>query len=115
MRSITYAGENLLTTDAVAAALVDLTAALAKVGQAEAVTIPIVLDDDSTGEAELVIGVGNDVLSVPVDWGDEPEPDFSRWEEGLRRHPALPQPVSNVTPFPTKQEDYDPDLDIPEA
>jgi hypothetical protein len=96
MRGITYAGETVLTTDAVAAALVDLTAALAKIGQAEAVSIPIVLESRAdVGEAELVIGVGNDVLSVPVDW-DGDEPDFSEYEAGLRGHPALPQTASNV-------------------
>lgn len=117
MRGITYAGETILTTDAVAAALVDLTAALAKIGQAEAVTIPIVYTDrDGSGDAELVIGLGNDVLSVPADW-DGAEPDFTEYEDGLRSHPALPQKASDVIEFTGGDDDvlYDPDLEIDKA
>jgi hypothetical protein len=116
MRRITYAGETVITTDPVAAALVDLTAALAKIGQAEAVTIPIVYEDrDGSGDAELVIGLGNDVLSVPVDW-DGAEPDFSEYEEGLRAHSALPQKASNVVDLHAGDDTpYDPDLEIDRA
>ena len=120
MRGITYAGETILTTDSVAEALVELTAALAKIGQAEAVTIPIVYEGrDHIGEAELVIGLGNDVLSVPVDWeGDEP--DFSEYADGLRSHSALPQAEeeSNVIDISTTAAPgmgYDPDMEIDRA
>lgn len=86
MRCITYAGENVITSDDAAAILVELTAALAKRGQAEAVKLPIVLEDSGDHEwAELVIGVGNDVLSVPHPW-DEEEVDFSEETAELRRH-----------------------------
>ena len=116
MRGITYAGETVLTTDAVAAALVDLTAALAKIGQAEAVTIPIVLADrDETGEAELVIGLGNDVLSVPHGWTDE-VPDFSEGRDRLQGY------LDDIRPSTTAYEPRDsietsdvledPDLDL---
>lgn len=40
MRRISYAGEAVITTDEVASVLVDLSAALARLGQAEAVRIP---------------------------------------------------------------------------
>ncbi|WP_291052438.1 hypothetical protein [Herbiconiux sp.] len=77
MRCITYAGGTLLTTDDVAEHLIDLTAALADRGKAKAVEIPIVPENgEGPRTAELVIGVGNDVLSVPQDWDGE-EPDFS--------------------------------------
>jgi hypothetical protein len=86
MRCITYAGENVITSDDAAATLVELTAALAKRGQAEAVRLPIVLEDSGAHEwAELVIGVGNDVLSVPHPW-DEAEVDFTAETAELRRH-----------------------------
>ena len=95
MRTITYAGETVTTTDDVAEALVKLTAAVAKNGRAEAVRIPIVTDDhDRVGTANLVIGVGNDVLSLPAKWEGEEQPDFSEHAEELRTHPSFPQPVT---------------------
>lgn len=77
MRAITYAGETVTTSDDVGRALVDLTAELAKRGLAEAVTIPIILDGEAraVASADLVIGLGNDVLSVPSSW-DGDDADF---------------------------------------
>ncbi|MDQ1083374.1 MULTISPECIES: hypothetical protein [Microbacterium] len=91
MRCVTYAGETVITTDDVAASLVELTAAVAKEGQAEAVSIPIVTDAKKVAQAELVIGVGNDVLSAPVEWNEE-EPDFAAAADDLRRHRLFPRP-----------------------
>ncbi|RWZ59288.1 hypothetical protein ELQ92_13615 [Labedella populi] len=85
MRCITYAGENVITSDDAAATLVELTAALAKRGHAEAVRLPIVLEDSGAHEwAELVIGVGNDVLSIPHPW-ESGDVDFSEETVELRR------------------------------
>ncbi len=114
MRRITYAGDTVITTDDVAAALVELTAAVANYGRAEAVRIPIVLEGDGgVDEAELVIGVGNDVLSAPVDWGDA-EPDFTSGAQELREHPSYPQRIAE-TPHLYAVEDqatqWDPDLE----
>ena len=92
---MTYAGETVITTDDVAASLVELTAAVAKEGQAEAVSIPIVTEDKKVGQAELVIGVGNDVLSAPVEWAGE-EPDFAAWAEDLRNHRLFPRSALRI-------------------
>lgn len=84
VKQITYAGESVMTSDEIGTVLVELTAALAKKGLAEAVVIPICDDaglDHRT--AELVIGQGNDVLAVPVDT-DSDEPDFAAEAEELR-------------------------------
>ena len=95
MRTITYAGETVTTTDDVAEALVKLTAAVAKNGRAEAVRIPIVTEDqEHIGTADLVIGVGNDVLSLPAPWTGEEQPDFSQQADELRTHPSYPQPIT---------------------
>ncbi|WP_065571811.1 hypothetical protein [Microbacterium oleivorans] len=114
MRCITYAGETVVTTDDVAEALVTLTAAVAEVGRADAVTIPIVFEKNGEiGEASLVIGVGNDVLSVATDW-DRPEPDFSFAAAQLRRHPHFPRDDSGSAEvvYDDGPEAYwDPDLD----
>ncbi|ROR83659.1 hypothetical protein SAMN06295974_1730 [Plantibacter flavus] len=116
MRCITYAGENVVTTDEVAALLVELTAELAKRGRAEAVTIPIVVDADvEDASAQLVIGLGNDVLSVPHAW-DQEVPDFSEAESRLQGY------LDDIRPSTTAYEPRDsietsdvledPDLDL---
>lgn len=114
MRCVTYAGETVTTTDDVAEALVKLTASIAADGQAEAVSIPIVLADGDTEQAELVIGVGNDVLSAPADWeGDEP--DFAWAAEELRKHRRFPQApaIAHEQTIDSDNPDafWDPDLD----
>lgn len=113
MRRITYAGENVLTTDAVARLLVELTAELAKRGEAAAVRIPI----DPEGSAELVVGLGNDVLSVPVEWhGADPDFDSSQLEAHLERvRPAPERHLRAVEGHREPDEGYDPDYDITEA
>jgi hypothetical protein len=96
MKRITYAGETVLTSDEVATALVELTAALAKRGLAEAVVIPIVTASGRLDRsAELVVGMGNDVLAVPDDQEGE-EPDFSAEAKTLRDH------IDSVTPNRSK-------------
>lgn len=96
MKRITYAGETVLTSDEVATALVELTAALAKRGLAEAVVIPIVTASGRLDRsAELVVGMGNDVLAVPDDQEGE-EPDFSAEAKTLRDH------IGSVTPNRSK-------------
>jgi hypothetical protein len=120
MRCITYAGETVITTDDVATALVDLTAALANRGRAESVDIPIVQENgDGPHDAELVIGVGNDVLSVPQDWDGE-QPDFSSAAQRLQRMLDDLKPAAvaytiaeDGDDFPV--EDYPVDLDADQA
>ncbi|MFG6446386.1 hypothetical protein ACFXP7_13815 [Microbacterium sp. P06] len=114
MRRITYAGETIITSNEVAEALLKLTAAIANDGRAEAVTIPIVVEtqgDDTT--AELVIGVGNDVLSAPARWDGE-ELDFSAAAAALRANPSYPRGAS-TTAGPATMDDpdanWDPDLE----
>ncbi len=114
MRCITYAGETVVTTDDVAEALITLTAAVAEVGRADAVTIPIIFEKSrEIGEASLVIGVGNDVLSVATEW-EGTEPDFSFAAAQLRRHPHFPREDagSGENIYDEGPEAYwDPDLD----
>jgi hypothetical protein len=113
MRRITYAGENVLTTDDVARVLVELTAELAKRGEAAAVRIPI----DPAGTAELVVGLGNDVLSVPVSRdGDDPDFDSSELEAQLERVRPTPERRLRAVEGCSQTDDgYDPDYDITEA
>lgn len=113
MRCVTYAGESVTTTDDVAEALVTLTASVASVGRADAVTIPIVdADTGKVGEASLVIGVGNDVLSVPTEWHRE-EPDFSAAASELRSHVHFPDAGGVAAQDDLFESDahWDPDLE----
>lgn len=113
MRRITYAGDTLVTTDEVAGALVTLTAAIANEGRAEAVRIPIALDESgSVDEADLVIGVGNDVLSAPVEWHGV-VPDFSAGAQTLRDHISFPRRASggHLSIVDEPQVQWDPDLE----
>jgi hypothetical protein len=96
MRSVTYAGQTVHTTDEVAEVLVLLTAAVARQGIAEAVSIPIV--DQRTGQegtAQLVIGIGNDVLSAPATW--EPTGDLPSFDDDVR---ALHARLERISPTP---------------
>lgn len=100
-----------MTTDDVAASLVELTAAVAKEGQAEAVSIPIVTDDRKVAQAELVIGVGNDVLSAPMEWAGE-EPDFSGAADDLRNHRLFPRSTLRLVEPDTDGDDEPVDWDF---
>lgn len=116
MRCITYAGETVTTSNAVGKALVDLTAELAKRGLAEAVTIPIVLDDETRtiATADLVIGLGNDVLSVPTPWDGE-DLDFAEGVSDLEVHLERMRPQSAaylVSEPDTASESLLSDLDL---
>ncbi|KQM40262.1 hypothetical protein ASE56_07890 [Microbacterium sp. Leaf203] len=108
---MTYAGETVITTDDVAASLIELTAAVAKEGQAEAVSIPIVTDDRKVAQAELVIGVGNDVLSAPLEWHDE-EPDFSHAAAELKDHRLFPRPHLRAVESDASDDDEPLDYDF---
>ena len=111
MRCVTYAGETVITTDDVAASLIELTAAVAKEGQAAAVSLPIVTDDRKVAQAELVIGVGNDVLSAPLEWHDE-EPDFSHAAAELKDHRRFPRPHLRAVESDASDDDAPLDYDF---
>lgn len=88
MKIVSYAGQQLVTTDDVADSLVTLAAAIASEGESDAVEIPIVLNGRQDA-ADLVVGVGNDLLVGPHD-SDDPEPDFSAHAARLRAHRLYP-------------------------
>lgn len=89
MKLVSYAGQQLVTTDDVAEALVTLAAAVANEGSSEAVQIPI-LTDGEPDSADLIIGLGNDLLVGPQA-SDDAEPDFSEAAAKLRSHRLYPK------------------------
>jgi hypothetical protein len=90
MKIVSYAGQQLVTTDDVADALVVLAAEIANEGRSQALQIPIVVDGREN-TAELVVGLGNDVLVGPQS-SDGNDPDFSAQAQKLRSHPFYPKP-----------------------
>jgi len=89
MKIVSYAGQQLVTTDDVANSLVTLAAAIASEGESDAVEIPIVLNGRQD-TADLVVGVGNDLLVGPHDF-EQSEPDFSAHSARLRAHRLYPE------------------------
>ncbi|CAH0149606.1 hypothetical protein SRABI76_00759 [Microbacterium oxydans] len=113
MKIVSYAGQQLITTDDVAEALVQLAASVASEGTSEAVQIPI-LTDGREDCADLIVGVGNDVLVGPRA-STAVDPDFSADAARLREHPLFPRSSRTVShevepPFGTWEPDggFDP-------
>ena len=65
MRRIRYAGESVVTGDAIASLVVDYSEALAKVNTAGTVEIPVLLGDRSVGMATLLLGPASQLIMVP--------------------------------------------------
>lgn len=88
MKLVSYAGQQVVTTDDVAEALVALAAAIASEGESAALRLPIVIDGQKDS-ADLIVGVGNDLLVGPH-LSDGDDPDFSEEAAALREHPLFP-------------------------
>ncbi|RBO74255.1 hypothetical protein DSP71_00960 [Microbacterium sp. H6] len=93
----------MVTTDDVADALVALAAAIASEGESAALRLPIVIDGKKDS-ADLIVGVGNDLLVGPQT-SDGDDPDFSDEAAEIRRHPLFPQRA-------TGDEDEDDEIGI---
>ena len=89
MKLVSYAGQQLVTTDDVADALVELAAAIASDGDSQALHIPIVMDGEKDC-ADLIVGVGNDLLVGPQSSNGD-DPDVSVEAEQLRQHRLYPR------------------------
>ncbi|MGR6742225.1 hypothetical protein ACU6RU_09355 [Microbacterium sp. F1-18] len=98
MRYVKYGGETFITSDAVARALLALTASVAATSGSEVVTIlAIEPGSDEPAQVDLVIGSGIHILSRPAAV-DIPEPDFEDAVGWLQLHPDFPrrQPESDL-------------------
>lgn len=89
MKLVSYAGQQVITTDDVADALVELAAAIASEGESAALRLPIIIDGKKDS-ADLIVGVGNDLLVGPQT-SDGDDPDFSEEAAEIRNHPLFPQ------------------------
>lgn len=87
MERISYAGEHLLTGTEIARALVAYAEALADVGQAAAVEIPIVDDRGQPGKSQMLVGPASQLVATKVDM-DVPDPQDAVLVEELRARTA---------------------------
>lgn len=110
MKLVSYAGQQLVTTEEVADALVVLAAEIANEGGAQALQIPIVVDGEED-LAELVVGVGNDVLVGPHA-SEGADPDFSAHAERLRSHPSYPKRKAADGDADDQGDDWAVDFDL---
>lgn len=94
MRYVKYGSETFITSDAVARALLALTASVAATSGSEVVTI-LALEPGAAepAQVELVIGAGIHILSRPAP-DDVPEPDFEDAVGWLQLHPDYPRHAS---------------------
>ena len=65
MKRIRYAGESVVTGDAIASLVVYYSEALAKADTAGTVEIPVLLGDGSVGAATLLVGPASQLIMVP--------------------------------------------------
>lgn len=87
MRIIIYAGGELLTGDAIAAAVLEYGEALAESSAADTVEIPIVEADGSRSRATILIGPASQIVTIESHDG-RPElldPETVRWLKNRTR------------------------------
>ena len=90
MRRIVYAGESFITSAEVARTLLRLAIGVTALGGTELVEVPIAVNVAGESEtAELVLGPGVPLLSLPVHWDGE-EPDFSAQAIMLQMRSSYP-------------------------
>ena len=89
MKEIAYAGRTVCTSDEVGTLVVRISALLAKRNIAEAIAVPIRAEAGG-GEAvaEMVVGLGNDVLTTPCEGDDDAAIDASPLLGDLRERLA---------------------------
>ncbi len=64
MKTIHYAGDAILTSDALADAVVEYAASLARVEGSAELTIPVLLEDGSQSTASMLLGPASQLIST---------------------------------------------------
>lgn len=111
MKAIHYAGETVLTGDAIADALVLYAAALARRESAAAVDIPVRYPDGSVNRASVLLGPASQIVTAPEhsDGEEIVDDDLVAWL--MRRTRALEDPRPQVAPV--ADGDTVDDFDLP--
>ena len=66
VKRVIYAGSDFLTGDAIAAALMRFSEALAEVGQAETIAIPALGENGEESQVEVLVGPASQIMAQDV-------------------------------------------------
>ena len=102
--TIVYAGEELMTGDDIAQALLKYSEALAESGSASTVEIPTMSDDGTRSTASVLVGPASQIVARPVDTSFDELRDPAVVEHltalttELRPGRSFPSPMSSDVP-----------------
>ncbi len=102
--TIVYAGEELMTGDEIAQALLKYSQALAEKGSASTVEIPILSDDGTRSTATVLVGPASQIVARPVEssFAELRDPrvveQLAALTSDLRPGPSVPSPMSSELP-----------------
>jgi hypothetical protein len=107
-----YVGGHVLIGDAMCKALLRYARALAEVGQADIVTIPIASEGGGVEYAHFLIGPASQLFDTPVENSSVDPTDLevvAHLERETRKlHPPTPAWDEELTDFPNFDLDFDP-------
>lgn len=109
MKAIHYAGETVLTGDAIADALVLYAGALARRETAAAVEIPVRYPDGSVNEASVLLGPASQIVAVPAhsDYEELVDEDLVAWLVHQTRTLENPRPQLSADGDGSVVDDFD--------
>ena len=102
--TIVYAGEELMTGDEIAQALLKYSEALGEKGSASTVEIPILSDDGTRSTATILVGPASQIVARPVEssFAELRDPrvveHLGALTTDLRPGPSGPSPMSSDLP-----------------
>jgi hypothetical protein len=110
MRRIAYSDAQFVTTNAIAAKVLDYARVMGRAGTDDVIQLPAVGEDGKVRSVEVLIGPASQITAVEVD-GPEAELDAQDLLDELEQRIAkLRTPHADVDPAAV-EPDYDPDLD----
>lgn len=95
MKVVIYAGGEFMTSDAIADALMDYSAALAEGHDAATIELPIVAEDGDPGRAVFLVGPASQIVAKTVTT-DLPEPEDAAEVEHLRAMTRSLRPTASI-------------------
>lgn len=108
MRQIHYAGSYVLSSDLICKALLRYSRALAENNLSDVVSLPVISENGSRGNAHFLVGPASQIFSVPV-LNSSDEPFDAEVVRDLEERTKLLQP--GVPEWPDEMTDV-PDLDF---
>ncbi|WP_210480416.1 hypothetical protein [Naasia sp. SYSU D00948] len=111
MRVVSYADQQLVTSDGVAEGVLSYSMALARSETSDVVRIPVLVDGRPTW-AEIIIGPASQITTIELDDEDAHLDDEETVRELRQRREALQRRPAPVSPDPDPIEDDDPFQDL---